>query len=552
MSATAKYVIGLDFGTDSVRALLVNTLNGHELAVAVFEYPRWKAGKFIDAGTSMFRQHPLDYIEGTETTIKAVIQHLNQEERKNIIAISVDTTGSTPVAVDQFGTPLSLLPQFAENPNAMFVLWKDHTAVKEANEINNLAHSWYVDYTKYVGGIYSAEWFWSKILYITRVDEEVRNAAFTWVEHCDWIPALLTGNNNALNIKRSRCAAGHKAMWHPEFDGLPSEEFLSTLDPLLKNLRANLYQETYTSDFSVGSISKEWALKLGLSEKLVIGVGALDAHFGAVGASIEPFSLVKVIGTSTCDMITVPLEGYEQSLVKGICGQVLGSIVPNLIGMEAGQSAFGDYYAWLKNVISFPLDQLLNAQLTPQQLETVKSNLIPELSKKAALLPITINDEVALDWINGRRTPDANQNLKAAITGLHLGSDAVSLFKSIVEATAFGSKAIIERFNAQGIKIDKVIAVGGIAKKSDYVIQTLANILNVPIAVVSSNQVCALGAAMFAAVVAQVYPNLSVAQQNMSSGFDKVILPDSAKAKIYEQLFIKYQKLGVFIETEQS
>ncbi|RRN76701.1 ribulokinase, partial [Pseudoxanthomonas sp. SGD-10] len=353
-----KYVIGLDYGTDSVRALLVNALNGKELATSVHPYQRWKAGKYCDAASSQFRQHPLDYIEGMEATIKQVLAQVSAEVRANIKGIAIDTTGSTPVAVDESGTPLALLPQFAENPNAMFVLWKDHTANAEADEINALAKKWEIDFTKYSGGIYSSEWFWSKILHILRVDNEVASKAYSWVEHCDWMPALLTGNTNPLTLKRSRCTAGHKAMWNEEFGGLPSEEFLTALDSKLSGLRARLYTETYTSDTPAGVITKEWAEKLGLPADTVVAVGALDAHFGAVGAGIEPYTLVKVVGTSTCDMVTAPLDKHANHLVKGICGQVDGSIVPGMLGLEAGQSAFGDFYHWFKQLFMLPLKDL--------------------------------------------------------------------------------------------------------------------------------------------------------------------------------------------------
>jgi L-ribulokinase len=349
-----QFVIGVDYGTDSVRALVVNTATGEEVGTAVHYYARWKQGLYCDPASSQFRQHPLDYLEGLQNSIAGALEGLSDEVKQNIVGISVDTTGSTPVAVDQNGTPLALLPEFAENPNGMFILWKDHTANAEAEEINHLAHHWDTDFTKYVGGIYSSEWFWAKILRTLRVDETIREKAYSWVEHCDWISAVLTGNTDPIAMKRSRCAAGHKALWHQEFEGLPSEEFLTKLDPLLGGLRDRLFSETYTSDNSMGTISKEWADKLGISDKAVIGVGAFDCHMGAVGADIQPYSLCKVIGTSTCDMLVAPNEEIGHLLIRGICGQVDGSIIPGMLGMEAGQSAFGDLYAWFQKVIVGP------------------------------------------------------------------------------------------------------------------------------------------------------------------------------------------------------
>lgn len=539
-----QYTIGLDYGTDSVRALVVNTQTGEAVGTAVHYYERWKKGLYCQPELSQFRQHPLDYVEGLEASIKGALQGLPSDVAANIVGISIDTTGSTPVAVDEKGTPLSLLPEFAENPNGMFILWKDHTANSEAEEINEVAHRWAVDYTKYVGGIYSSEWFWAKILRTLRVDEQVRARAFSWVEHCDWISAVLTGNTHPLEMKRSRCAAGHKAMWHNEFDGLPAEDFLMAIDPLLKGLRARLFQDSYTSDHAMGVISEEWATRLGLPNNVVIGIGAFDCHMGAVGAEIQPYDFVRVMGTSTCDMLIAPNEEIGHLLIRGICGQVDGSIIPGMLGMEAGQSAYGDYYAWFQQVITEPVRALLGEAAA----EELAQKLIPYLSEEAAKLPVTDKDPVALDWVNGRRTPDANHSLKAAISGLNLGTDAIKLFKAIVEATAFGSKAIVDRFINEGVPIKQVIAIGGVAKKSPFVMQTLSDVLNMPIKVASSDQACALGAAMNAAVAAGVHPTLLDAQKAMGSGFDALYEPNTNKTSVYQQLYQKYIQLGGFVE----
>ncbi len=539
-----QYTIGVDFGTDSVRALIVNTSTGEIAGTAVHTYDRWEKGLFCQPATSQFRQHPLDYLEGLEGCIRAALENCPATVRTSIVGISVDTTGSTPGAVDQNGTPLALLPEFADNPNGMFILWKDHTGNAEADEINTLAHEWEVDFTKFVGGIYSSEWFWAKILRTLRVDESIREKAFSWVEHCDWISAVLTGNTNPLTMKRSRCAAGHKAMWNEAFDGLPSDEFLTTLDPLLHGLRNRLYTETYTSDHAMGTLSAEWAEKLGLSTSVVVGVGAFDAHMGAVGAEIEPYTFVRVMGTSTCDMLMAPTEEIGHLLIKGICGQVDGSIVPGMLGTEAGQSAYGDYYAWFQRLITEPVRQLLGQEAA----DTLAEKLIPYLSEQAAALPVTENDPVALDWINGRRTPDANHALKAALTGLNLGTDSVLIFKTLVEATAFGSRAIVDRFLSEGVPIKRVIAIGGVAKKSPFVMQTLSDVLNMPIQVASSDQACALGAAMNAAVAAGAHASLPDAQKAMGSGFDANYEPRPEVVEIYKKLYVKYQALGAFVE----
>ena len=557
MKKNEQFVIGVDFGTDSVRALIVDAADGAEVGEDVFYYPRWQKGEFCDPAKNQFRQHPLDYIEGLEASIKGALANAPAGTADKVKGISVDTTGSTPCAVDKDGAPLALKPEFEENPNAMFILWKDHTAVKEAEEINLVAHTWGgEDYTKYEGGIYSSEWFWSKILHVLRTDEKVRQAAFSWVEHCDWIPALLTGTVDPLTMKRSRTAAGHKAMWHASWGGLPPEEFLTKIDPLLAGLRERLYTETYTGDEPVGRLTREWAERLGLTTDVVVGVGAFDAHFGGVGAEIEPNTLVKVMGTSTCDMIVTEMPKEGERLIKGICGQVDGSIVPGLLGMEAGQSAFGDIYAWFKNLLMWPVEHLLenmkdiDEAAKQRMIRDIGDTVIPELSKEAAKIPIEESSIIAVDWMNGRRTPDANQNLKGAITGLTLGSDAPRIFRALVEATAFGSKKIIDRFAEEGVEINGVIAIGGIAKKSPFVMQVTADVLNVPIKVVASEQACALGSAMTAAAAAGLYATVEQAQKAMGSGFEKVYEPIPANAEKYKTLYDRYSKLCEFIENE--
>lgn len=537
-----RFAIGLDFGTDSVRALLVDARTGEEVGTAVSHYPRWRQGLFCDPLRSQFRQHPLDYLEAMEASVHELLASVDADVIPNIVGLGIDTTGSTPVAVDRQGTPLALLPEFAENPNAMFVLWKDHTAIAEAEEINRLARQWEIDFTQYSGGIYSSEWFWSKILHILRTDEAVRSSAYSWVEHCDWMPALLCGQTDPLSMKRSRCAAGHKAMWHASFGGLPAEDFLSALDPLLGGLRSRLYTDTYTSDQAVGRLSAAWAARLGLHEGAAVAVGAIDAHFGAVGAAIEPYSMVKVVGTSTCDMLVAPLDKHRDQLVRGICGQVDGSILPDMLGMEAGQSAFGDLYQWFANLLAFPLVQLApDSGISPHE---ASNRILALLDEQASQLAVTEQDEIILDWVNGRRTPDAHPGLQAWITGIRLGTDAPRLFKAIVESTAFGSKAIIERFEEEGIPVKTVAATGGISKKSAFVMQTLANVLGRPIRVVRSGQTCALGAAMYAAVVGGVYRDIGEAQQAMSSGYDWEYLPQPEKARTYNLLYQRYKRLG--------
>jgi len=550
-------VVGVDFGTDSVRTAIINATDGAEIATAVFNYPRWKEGTYCDPGRNQFRQHPLDYLEGLEYTVRQAVLDAPPGTADRIAGLSIDTTGSTPVAVDRQGTPLALLPEFSENPNAMFILWKDHTAVSEAEEINALARSWGgIDYTRYEGGIYSSEWFWAKLLHVLREDPSVARAAYSWVEHCDWIPAVITGQTDPATMKRSRCAAGHKAMWHESFNGLPAEEFLVRLDPLLAGLRSRLYDKTFTSDVAVGNLTPDWARRLGLHTGVKVGIGAFDAHMGAVGGEIRPYVLTKIMGTSTCDMLVVPAEDLDNRMVKGICGQVDGSIIPGMIGLEAGQSAFGDVYAWFRDVLMWPVEHvvsqspLLDTNARKKIVEQVAESLIAELSREAAKVPIDESGILALDWMNGRRTPDANQLLKGAVTGLTLGSDAPGIFRALVESTAFGAKKIVERFRSEGVKIDGVIALGGVAKKSPFIMQVVADVLDIPIKVPRSEQTCALGAAMFAAVVAGLYPSVDDAKTSMGSGIETEYRPDPQRAAKYRALYDRYTRLGEYVENE--
>jgi len=552
-----KYVIGIDFGTDSVRSMVIDASNGEEVSSYVSIYKRWSEGRYCDPANNQFRQHPLDYIESLEVSIKNTLKQLNKDVSNNIIAIGVDTTGSTPAPIDKDGNVLAMREDFKDNPDTMFILWKDHTAVDEAEEINRVAKSWGgTDFTKYEGGVYSSEWFWSKMLHILRNDKKVRENAYSWAEHCDWITALLTGNTDPSKMKRSRCAAGHKAMWHEEWDGLPSEDFLVRVDPLLKGLRERLYTKTYTSDEKAGNLTKEWAKRLGLNEKIPVAVGAFDAHMGAVGSMIKEKSFVMILGTSACDMALASKDVIKKKLVKGICGQVDGSIVPNMIGLEAGQSSFGDVYAWFKDILSWPLKEILKETKiidnnTQEDLrKEVEEKIVRNLSKEASKIHMDESSLVSLDWLNGRRTPFADQKLKGAIIGLSLGTDAVKIFKSLVESTAFGAKAIVERINEEGIDIEDVIASGGIPKKSPYIMQVLSDVLNMPVKIVRSDQAGALGASMFAAVTAGYYGSIKEAQENMGSGFVKTYYPDKKIVPNYEKLCKRYKEIGNLLEDQ--
>lgn len=545
-----NYCIGVDYGTDSVRCIIIDVANGQEIASSLFYYPRWKDGLYCNASINQFRQHPLDYLEGLEFVIKHSLVEAGPVVRANIKAISIDTTGSTPVAVDETGTPLSLLSSFENDPDAMFVLWKDHSSLNEMTEINAHAKLFEIDYLKYVGGIYSSEWFWSKLLHVLRRNNKVGNACYSWVEHCDWMPFLLTGCKHVSGMKRSVCTAGHKALWSTDWGGLPPDEFFSSLDALLAGFTSRLYKQTYTSDKPAGNLCAAWAERLGLNTDVVIGIGAMDAHMGAVGGQIEPYFLSKVMGTSTCDMLVAPSAEMNGKYVQGICGSVNGSIIPGMIGMEAGQSAFGDVYAWFRNVLAWPLKNILDESSYSGNgsIDEVIEKIIPELSRQASQLVFDEESELSIDWFNGRRTPDANALLKGSISGLSLSSDAPKIFRSLVEATCFGAKAIVGRFTEQGIPVKGLIGIGGVARKSSFIMQMMADVLNIPIKINKSEQTCALGAAMFAATAAGIYSKVEDAMSTMGQGFDVIYDPHPDKNVIYNKRYKKYLETGNFLE----
>lgn len=530
--------LGIDFGTDSVRALLVDVRTGAELASAVSNYRRWARGEFCDPAASRFRQHPQDHLDSMREAVRGALSAAPRGAALRVCGIGVDTTGSSPLPVAADGTALALTREFARDPDAMCVLWKDHTAADEADEINALAHGGrFRDYTRWSGGIYSSEWFWAKILHITRANRRVAAAACSWIEHCDWVPAVLCGIGDPADIRRSRCAAGHKAMWHAGWGGLPDAGFLAALDRRLADLRPRLYDQTWTADTPAGRLCPAWAEAFGLPAGVPVAVGAFDAHLGAVGAGARPYDLAKVMGTSTCDMLMAPPQALGRRSVPGICGQVDGSIMPGMVGLEAGQSAFGDVYAWWRRT-------LVEGAALMGARGGDADRVIPALAAAAAGLEPGAGGLVALDWFNGRRTPDASARVRAAIAGLHLGHRPAHIFRALVEATACGARAISERFTAHGVPVKRVVALGGIARKSPLAMQICADVLGKPIAIVASDQCCALGAAIAGAVAGGAYRDMAAAQRRMASRIERTVRPQAAARRAYDAIYGRYQALG--------
>jgi L-ribulokinase len=515
----AKYSLGLDYGTNSVRAVLVDVADGTEFQASVWPYRRGDDGVFYsDSNPNLARQHPADYAEGFEECVRGVLGESGVDSA-DVIGIGVDTTGSTPLSLDAAHQALALDPKWWDNVDAYAWLWKDHTSHAESAEITATATKLGEPYLAKCGGTYSSEWFWSKILCCARVAPEVFAAADTWIELADYVPALVTGT--LASPARGICPAGHKAMYAADWGGLPSADFLSRLDPRLGALRTRLYSEAVPSDQTAGRITEEWAKRTGLKEGTPVAVGAFDAHFGAVGAGVKPGTIVKIIGTSTCDCLVHPMDEPLQD-IPGVCGIVKGSVLPGFYGIEAGQSAVGDLFAWFTDFCGQGHAELTDA---------------------AAHLRPGASGLVALDWNNGNRTVLVDPLLTGLLVGQTLHTTAAEAYRALIEATAFGALMIVERLEAYGVNVQEVVNCGGIAEKSALTMQIYASVMNRPMKVSSSSQTCALGSAIFGAVVGGSYADAQSAQANMAAPATTVYAPDPYSVGVYADLFDVYKTL---------
>lgn len=530
-----RFTIGLDFGTSSVRGVLVDVSNGYTAAEAVFPYPHGTDGVLIDAGDSnLARQHPQDHIDGLQAVIRSILNQGSTEsavEADQVIGIGVDTTGSTPIPVDQDGTPLGLRPEFAQELDAMVWLWKDHTAFAEAADITAAARELHPEYLGKIGGTYSSEWFWAKILKCARSNPRVSAAAATWVEHADLVPAILTGNTAPDRIPRGICAAGHKGLFHESWGGYPDRGFLAALHPELGRIRDSLPAHARTAEEPAGYLTPEWAGNLGLPEGIPVAVGAFDAHFGAVGAGVGTGVLVKNIGTSCCD---ITLADGSDSLpdIPGLCGIVPGSVLPGFHGLEAGQSAIGDIFNWFAKIAG------------PGR---PTGEVLADLEDQARRLRPGQSGLLALDWQNGNRTVLVDQRLTGLFVGLTLHSTPAEMYRALVEATAFGARVIVERFEEYGVNTRRVLACGGIPYKSPMLMQIYADVLGKPMELSRSTQTAALGSAVAAAVTAGAdrggYDDFSSAMGAMTGTLDEVYTPDPSRHEVYTQLYGIYRNL---------
>ena len=533
-----KYALGLDFGTNSCRALIVDISDGREIATSVFPYPSGDDGVIIDEKEpDIARQSPEDYLIGMEESVRAAVNKaLNSDpefDPQYIIGIGIDTTGSSPMPVDARGVPLNTLPEFKDNKDALVWLWKDHSSHYEAAQITEKARELRPHYLEKIGGVYSSEWFWSKIWHCRNGAPDVFDSAHSFVEICDYLPAVLTGDTRPEKIRRSICAAGHKAMYNDEWGGLPDKDFLNALDPRLSELKDRLYEQAYPSDKLAGRLSSEWAGRLGLSEGIAVAVGAFDAHMGGVGAGVKEGTLVKILGTSTCDILVSAKEKGPIN-IPGVCGIVDGSVIPGYYGIEAGQSAVGDIFLWYVE------------KLVPDRYGKTVDEKFKNLESEALKQRPGEHGLLALDWNNGNRTILADVRLNGLLIGQTLHTEAHEIYRALIEATAFGALTIINRIQEYGVSIKEIINCGGLAAKSPFLMQVYADILGRPMKVSRSDQTPALGAALFGAVAAgeekSGYKSIEEAQKKMT-GVKKITNPNPKHHEIYQKMYALYKKL---------
>lgn len=524
-----SFTLGIDYGTNSVRALIVRCRDGKEFGSCVVNYPSGEQGVLLDSRDhNVARQHPGDYLFGLQKSVKGALAQARKQRgfaASAVVGIGVDTTGSSPIPVDEKNVPLALSKKFARDLNAQCWLWKDHTSWREAAKITQAAAQHRPQFIAKCGNTYSSEWFWSKLWHCANVAPKVFDAAYSWVELADWVPSVLAGVSDPRAIKRGVCMAGHKALYADEWGGLPDKEFLKLLDPRLADVRDRLYEKAHDATEAAGRLSDEWAAKLGLPAGIPVAIGEMDVHYGAIGSGVAEGTIVKVIGTSTCDCGVVSAAKVVPD-IPGICGIVKGAILPGFYGIEAGQSAVGDIFKWWVEGVC-----------------QGSARLHAELTAEAEKLAPGESGLLALDWNNGNRTVLADPRLTGLILGQTLATTRAEIYRALIEATAFGARAIIDRIREYGVPIDRVVCAGGIAEKNPMLMQIYADITGCTMLVAGSSQACALGAAVSAAVLAGEYPDFPSAQKKMTSLKKVSYKPRAAAAKTYEQLYGLYRQM---------
>jgi L-ribulokinase len=523
----------VDYGTSSVRAVIVDAHTGEEVAQGVWAYPHGEQGVLLDPrDPNLARQHPRDYFDGFVAAVSGAVREARERrgiDPARIVGIGVDTTASTPIPVDAGGVPLAMHEEFARTLDAMAWLWKDHTAHAEAEEITDRVRSMGLPYLAKCGGAYSSEWYWSKMLRCERAAPGVARAVHSWVECCDLVPAWLTGTSAPGAITRGICAAGHKAMYHAAWGGPPAEELLESLAPGFGRFGARYGTRVRSAVHPVGTLTPELAARVGLSPGIAVAGGVIDAHVGAVGAGIGPGTLVKIIGTSTCDCMVMPMNAPLAD-IPGVCGIVPESILPGMYGIEAGQSAVGDIFDWYVRMVS-------------EMSGEGAADAHQRLTRGAAALRPGASGLLALDWHNGNRNPLTDPRLTGLVVGQSLRTTQAEMYRTLIEATAFGALKIIDRIASYGVPIERVVNCGGIAEKNPLVMQIYADVCDRPMHVSGSAQTCALGAAIFGSVVGGAHASVQDAQKAMTRPSARVHAPDPAAARIYRELYILYGTL---------
>jgi len=525
-----KIAVGVDFGSDSVRALAVDTANGRPLACVSREYPRWKRGLYCDPAASRFRQHPLDHLECLQTVVPELMKAIDS---RAVVGLGIDTTSCTMGPADRNGTPLALLPPFADDPDAMFLLWKDHTSTEEAKRITEIARNRACNYAQLCGGSYSAECFFSKTLHLLENNERVRQAAFSFVDQADWLTGLLTGCTDPFRMHWNVGSAGHKALWSRSWNGLPPEEFFRQVSPHLAGIRDRVYPSDLVrpTEAPAGRIAPEWAAKLGLPETVIIATGMMDGVSGATGCGIRPGRAACLIGTSSTYLFLTPrLAGA----IPGVSSQVDDSLWAGMTTIEVGQAAFGDIYAWFRRFVNY------GGEVSWER-----------LNAEAEAVPPGADGIVAVDWFNGRRSPNGNLAVRGAMAGLSLGSTPPMVFRALIEATAFGSRSNFDLVAAHGVEIKEVVAAGGIARKSPLAMQICADVINKPIGIIDAEEISALGAAVYAAVACGAFPDMASASVAMAGRCEQVYRPDPPQAALYDRLYEKYLCLGRAVDSPE-
>ncbi len=523
------YTIGLDFGTLSGRAILVDTRDGSEIAESVADYPHGVMDRQLPSGTRLppewALQHPQDYLDVISTTVPAILNQSGLDPAQ-VVGIGIDFTASSPLPTTVDGTPLCFLDKFQNEPHAYVKLWKHHASQPQADLINEVARERNEVWLKRYGGKYSSEWFFSKLLQILQEAPEIYAQIDNFIEASDWIGWQLTGQ-----MSRNTCVAGYKMLVQ---DGqYPSEDYFGALHPDFRHVIRDKVPGDFASlGSSAGGLTETMAQHLGLPAGIAVAVPVIDAHASAPAVkATQAGTMVMIMGTSTCHMMSA--ESMED--VDGICGVVDGGIVDGLYGYEAGQSAVGDIFAWF-------VDHAVPVE-THQQTEAEGMDIHAYLEKEAAKQSVGEHGLLALDWWNGNRSTLVDTELSGLLIGATLATRAPDIYRALIEATAFGTREIIEAFTDNGIEVNELVAAGGLPEKNALLRQIYADVTGRSLKLAGSAQSPALGSAIHASVAAGVYPTIAEAAENMGKLKDEVVHPIPENQRIYDQLYAEYRKL---------